>query len=140
MHSVTRPRQLLRAGLLGLSMVAIAGSAIARLENEPPKVQTLFVMKHAAMDRWLVDAKDQRFADALKMLPARLNELPKESNGQFNEQAAGAINTIISTLARPGHMAITLNAGNVADGLYNYGIVFSADFEDQKSEIGRAHV
>lgn len=133
MYSVTRPRQLLRAGLLGLSMVAIAGSAIARPESEPPKVQTLFVMKHAAMDRWLVDAKDQRFADALKMLPSRLNELPKESNGQFNEQAASAINTIISTLARPGHVAITLNAGNVADGLYNYGIVFSADFEDQKS-------
>lgn len=133
MQSVTRSRRLLRAGLVGLSMVIVAGTALARPDGEPPKVQTLFVMKHAALNRWLVDTKDQRFADALKMLPARLGELPKESNGEFNEQAAGAINTIISTLARPGHVAITLNAGNVADGLYNYGIVFSADFEDQKS-------
>lgn len=133
MQSVMRPRLILNTGLVGLSMFIVAGTALARPEGEPPKVQTLFVMKHAALNRWLVDAKDQRFADALKMLPARLNELPKESNGQFNEQAAGAINTIISTLARPGHVAITLNAGNVADGLYNYGIVFSADFEDQKS-------
>ncbi len=133
MQLITRPRQLLRTGLVGLSMVIVAGSTLARPESEPPKVQTLFVMKHAALNRWLVDAKDQRFADALTLLPARLMELPKESNGKFNDQAAGAINTVIATLARPGHVAITLNAGNVADGLYNYGIVFSADFEDQKS-------
>lgn len=133
MQLITRPRQLLRAGLVGLSMVIAAGSTLARPESEPPRVQTLFVMKHAALNRWLVDAKDQRLADALGLLPARLLELPKESNGKFNDQAAGAINTIIATLARPGHVAITLNAGNVADGLYNYGIVFSADFEDQKS-------
>lgn len=133
MQLITRPRQLLRAGLVGLSMVIAAGSTLARPVSEPPKVQTLFVMKHAALNRWLVDAKDQRLADALGLLPARLLELPKESNGKFNDQAAGAINTVIATLARPGHVAITLNAGNVADGLYNYGIVFSADFEDQKS-------
>lgn len=141
MNSITRPRQILRAGVVGLSVVCLAGSAIARPEVEPPKVQTLFVMKHAALNRWLVDAKDQRFAEALKMLPARVNEIPKESNGQFNEQAAGALNTVISTLSRPGHVAITLNAGNVADGLYNYGIVFSADFEDQKSaEVAHAQI
>ncbi|MBL8760331.1 MAG: hypothetical protein JNL50_03430 [Phycisphaerae bacterium] len=132
MQSVTRPR-LLRAGLVGLSVVVVAGSVWARPEGEPPKVQTLFVMKHAALDRVLVDAKDQRIAAALSMLPSRINELPREAVGGFNEQAAGMVNTIISTLARPGHMAITLNAGNVADGLYNYGVVFSADFEDQKS-------
>lgn len=133
MQLITRPRQFLRAGLVGLSMVIAAGSTLARPESDPPRVQTLFVMRHAALNRWLVDAKDQRLADALGLLPARLLELPKESNGKFNDQAAGAINTVIATLARPGHVAITLNAGNVADGLYNYGIVLSADFEDQKS-------
>lgn len=133
MHSVTRRSNVVRAGLVGMSIITLAGSVLARPESEPAKVQTLFVMKHAAMDRMFVDAKDQRLVSALSMLPARLSELPGEFGGKFNDQAASAVSTILTTLSRPGHMAITLNAGNPADGLFNYGIVFSADYEDQKS-------
>ena len=120
------------SGLAAGVLVACAGTALAQGDAKAPaKIQTLFVAEKADLSQFLTDPRDARLKEALGMIPARIRELPGEVGA--DREPVEAMSMLMSALARPGRMAITVNAGNPADGMFGYGVVVSSLMADQKS-------
>lgn len=98
---------------------------------QPAKTQTLLVLERSSLSAFLVDPRDQRLNKALGMLPSRISELPGEAPN-FPAEAALAMKTALSTIQRPSRIGVTVNAGDPSNGLFGYGVVYSAVAADQK--------
>lgn len=116
-------------GVGGAALGQAAGAAPAKEPATPST--TLLVVEHTGLANLLVDPKDQALKRALAMLPARVNELPREIH-EMPAEAAGYINMALSTLARPTRFAATYTNGAPTGGFFNYGLMLSLGAEGEQ--------
>lgn len=122
-----------RRALFGLPLAAglvLAGPAAAQ-DGDPPVKATVLVVERPALDKWVVDPKDAKLADALAMLPARVRELPAEFP-DMPPEAASVINLVLATIARPATFAVTYDSDNPEQVAFGYGLVISVEMKDQQ--------
>lgn len=110
-----------------LATASLAGSALA-VPVSDEEIQPFLVIERASLRDMVVDDRDAGLARAVSMIPARLHELPEEIPG-FPAEALPAIDLGLELLSRPGRMGITYNPGNMAGGLFGYGIALTVDTE-----------
>lgn len=127
-----------RGALFGFGRVVLgAGAGLALTwpalaqNGDPPIRATVLVVEGPALEKWVVDPKDKRFADALAMLPARVRELPHDFP-DVPAEAASVINLVLSTLTRPATFAVTYDSDNPEQVAFGYGLVVSVEMKDQK--------
>jgi hypothetical protein len=122
-----------RIGGVLLGVVACAG-ALGQDAKPAPAVNqaTVLVLDYQPLDRWLVDPKDRPLAEALSMLPARLQEVVNDPSVQVPPQAATAILTIVPALGRSGRIIAKYNGDMPSGGLFGYGVSYSSLARDEK--------
>lgn len=106
----------------------IAKPAAAQNDAKSPDTPSftggpVLVIERASLDALLSDPKDLRFAKALAMLPARLNELPHEVP-DMPPEAAEAINMLLGAVARPARIIVSYDQ-KPTGGALGYGVVLS---------------
>ncbi len=112
--------------------VGLAWAAPARAQAGEQAIKaTVLVAERPALERWVVDPKDKRLADALGMIPARVRELPHDFP-EFPAPVASVVNLVLSTIARPASIALTYDSDNPEGTAFGYGLVVSFEMKDQQ--------
>ncbi|MCW5766428.1 MAG: hypothetical protein KIT68_10700, partial [Phycisphaeraceae bacterium] len=92
---------------------------------------TLFSIERADLDRLLVDPKDAALKAALKMLPARLRELPGDIP-ELRQVPPGVFDLIDKCFGRSARFAATYDQKNQQGGFFGAGLVLSIGAADEK--------
>lgn len=122
-------------------IAATGGLAAATLPtfaeiSQPPPQQpaartTLFSIERADLDRTLVDPKDAALKAALKMIPARLRELPGDIP-ELGQVPPGVFDLIDKCFGRSVRLAATYDQRNQQGGFFGAGVVLSIGAADEK--------
>jgi hypothetical protein len=139
-----RHTPLRRLGRAAAALLAGTGLVLsaAQAQNAPnqdkpaqpavkPPAPVLLVDK-PALERILVDPKDQALKNALAMLPTRLRELPREVPG-LEQVPMPVVDLLLQLVARPSRFAMTYSPDNPSKGGFGAGLVFSVGMDDQQS-------
>ncbi len=110
-----------------------AGPALA--QNAKPAEsfpKPVLVMEKSALADWAADPRDAGLARAMRMLPARVEELRLDAP-DMPPQAATALDMVMSVLARPMRVALIHGGPQAKGGLFGYGLVVASSTPDEKS-------
>ncbi len=98
-----------RRAYCAAALVGLAGSIVmAQPKDDAPMASpstTVLMAEHADLDKVLIDPRDQGVRKALRLVPARLNELPLEI-GDAPQAVPELVNLISKMLFRHGRIAI----------------------------------
>jgi len=115
-----------RVGALAL---AAAGSAslisATGLQAQDQPGGTVFALDRVALEDMIVDSRDEGIARAVRMLPARISELPGEIP-DMDPQIAELINMVLKSIAQPARVALHYNPNDNSGGAFGYGFVISS--------------
>ncbi len=120
------------------SCVAFAFAAVSAVsfaqDAKPPASSPngpVLVVDYAPLDRWFVDPKDRPFADALGMIPARVQEVVKDPALHVPDEVATLLTTFVPALGHPGRLVAKYNGDMPTGGFFGYGISYSALAKDE---------
>lgn len=116
------------------TLLALSGQAAGQEKQPQPAglgVQTLIAVERASLDKFLVDDRDAALKQALKLIPARLKELPGETKGELPPEAMGFATDFLTALAHPARFAVTYNPTSNVGGAFGYGIMASVMFAEE---------
>lgn len=136
LNSTSKLRKLSR-GIMAVAslatLVAIAGHAAGQEQQQAAGlgVQTLIAAERAPLNKMLVDERDEGLKQALKMISARLKELPGESKGQVPPEMPEVADQFLSAVSNPARFAITYNPTSNAGGAFGYGVMVSLMFAEE---------
>lgn len=124
-----RSRVVPRLCLAAFTLLALCGVCQAQEAAATLSSQTLIRWERASLDKMLVDPRDAALRRALSMVPARLRELPVETQEQLDSDTVKMIEVGIQTIVSPSRFAILYDPQSNAGGAFGYGVIASRIFE-----------
>lgn len=133
-----------RGAALGLVLSGLAGTALARQDGgkapaEKKPDSTVLLLEKLDVERVLVSPKDAALKAALKMLPARLREVPGEvPPGGPAELTPELVSSFVSLIGSPTRLGVTYNPQKQEGGLAGFGVVLSSEMNaDSARDVQR---
>lgn len=129
-------------GLWCGAAAVLAGSATAVWAQdgaEAPIKANVLVLERPSLEQWIVDPKDKNLAAALGMIPTRIRELPHEFP-QMPAEAAGVINLVLSTIAKPASLVVTYDSDNPEGIAFGYGLTIGVDMPEGEATKTHAQI
>lgn len=118
----------------------LAGSAAwAQDGGDAPIRANVLVLERPSLDQWIVDPKDKNLAAALGMIPTRVRELPHEFP-QMPAEAAGILNLVLSTIAKPASLVVTYDSDNPEGIAFGYGLIVGFDMPENEATKTHAQI
>lgn len=102
--------------------------AAAQPPADPPAAQpspptALIAFRRAPIADLATHPKDAGLRRALGMIPARIAELPDETEGEFPFEAAEAFAQVLGLVESPSRFAIIHTPGSMSGGAFGYGVI-----------------
>jgi hypothetical protein len=92
--------------------------------------RAVLLLERSALEKMVVDPRDEGLARAVAMLPARIRELPGEVPG-LARIPPPALDLALAILSNPGRLGVTYNADDKLGGAFGVGLVASVLTSDE---------
>lgn len=122
---------------VGLSVASVPYGLQPADKGAPPARTTVFAIDHADLDHFLVDPRDAGLKAALKMIPARLRELPGEIP-EFGRIPQGVFDLIAKLQGRAARLGVSYDGKNQDKSFFGAGLIASIGANDEK-DAGEIH-
>ena len=123
MHS-SSAIQNLRIGLVGAAMCASASVASAQLNP-------VVVIERGDAADILVSEKDAGLVRAMRLLPDRLRDLPRDSEGNIPEEFAEYADLLVQGLSARWRFGLVFNEDEPNAGFFGYGFIASLESQNR---------
>jgi len=114
----------LRTGLVGAAICAVASVASAQLNP-------VVVIERGDASDILVSEKDAGLVRAMRLLPDRLRELPRDSEGNIPEEFAEYADLLVQGLSARWRFGLVFNEDEPNAGFFGYGFIASIESKNR---------
>jgi hypothetical protein len=121
---MTRGHTAIFSTLAPLTLALSAGTLLAQGNQPKPAPTNVLTLETGDLDKYFVSPKDEALKRALRMIPARVNEVPGEVPMGNDAPPPQAFELLSRVLSSPVRLALSYNAENQG-GFMGAGLVLS---------------